>query len=93
MNGRSMTSLSIADLIPEITRSIIGVKVNPHLFRAAAMTSAAIHAGDNPNLGNAVLHHQPDSTVAEENYNRATCISASRAHTNVVQRYRRGSGS
>jgi integrase len=65
----------------------LGVPVNPHMFRTAAATTSAIHAGDMPHLGSAVLHHT-HPTVTLENYNRASSISAGRALREVIQRFR-----
>jgi hypothetical protein len=75
------------EVITDTTGSTLGVAISPHLFRTAAATTAAIHAGDNPHLGSALLHHS-HPVVRIENYNRASSISAGRAYRDVIQRFR-----
>ena len=87
INGEAMAQCSVREVITETTRSIIGVAINPHLFRTAAATTAAIHAGDKPHLGAALLHHS-HPVVTLETYNRASSISAGRAYRDVNQRLR-----
>jgi integrase len=82
--GEPMAECYVRELITETTRSTLGVPVNPHMFRTAAATTAALYAGDNPHLASAILHH----THPLENYNRASCISAGRALRDVVERLR-----
>ncbi len=48
MNGKPMSYASMGELITETTRITIRVKVNPHLFRAAGVTTLATLAGDIP---------------------------------------------
>jgi hypothetical protein len=87
ISGAVMAQCSVAEIFTETTCSTLGVAINPHLFRTAAMTTAAIHAGDKPHLGSALLHHR-HPTVALENYNRATSISAGRAYREIIRRFR-----
>jgi site-specific recombinase XerD len=87
MNGKPMSYTSMGELITETTRMTVGVKVNPHLFRTAAVTTLATRAGDQPHAGGAILHHRP-GPVTQENYNRASCISAGKSLTTVNQGYR-----
>jgi hypothetical protein len=56
------------------------------MFRTSAVSAAALHAGDNPHLGSAVLHHT-DPRVTSANYNRATCLSAAESFLQVVRQY------
>jgi site-specific recombinase XerD len=88
IDGTAMAECSIREVITETTRSALGVPINPHLFRTSASSTAAIHASDKPNLGSAILHHS-HPTVALENYNQASSISAGRAYRDVIQRLRR----
>ena len=88
VTGEPMAECSVGETITETTRSTLGVPISPHMFRTNAATTAAVHAGDQPHLGSAVLHHT-HGTVTQENYNRATGISASRAYASVVERYRK----
>ena len=82
-----MSESYVGELITETARLTLGVAIDPHMFRTAAVTTAAIHAGDNPHLGSAVLHHTR-GPVTLESYNRASCVSAGRALREVVQRFR-----
>jgi site-specific recombinase XerD len=87
-DGKPMSCASIAELIPETTERTVGIKVNPHLFRTAAVTTLATHVGDEPHAGSALLHHRP-GPVTQENYNRASSITAGKSLRDVNQRYRR----
>lgn len=87
MNGKPMRQATMADLIPELTLSLVGVRISPHLFRTVAATSAALHAGDNPHFASALLHHH-HPTVAQQHYIRASSINAGRALTEVAKKYR-----
>ena len=89
INGEPMAQCTVSEVITETTRSILGVAISPHLFRAAATTTAAIHAGHKPHLGSALLHHRHPMVTPGECYNRASSISAGRAYTEVIQRFRR----
>jgi site-specific recombinase XerD len=72
IDGTAMAECSIRETVTETTRSVLGVAINPHLFRTAASTTAAIHAADKPHLGSAVLHHS-HPTVTLENYCSSLC--------------------
>jgi site-specific recombinase XerD len=87
MDGKPMSYASMAELIPETTRMTIGVAVSAHLFRTAGVTTLATRAGDKPHAGSALLNHQP-GPVTQENYNRATCLTASKSLSAVNRRYR-----
>jgi site-specific recombinase XerD len=89
INGKPMSYASMGELITETTRMTIGVAVNPHLFRTAAVTTLATRAAHKPHSGGALLHHRP-GPVTQENYNRASCITAGRslAATNRGYRHR-----
>jgi integrase len=86
-DGKPMSCASVAETITETTRMTVGVKVNPHLFRTAGVTTLATRAGNKPHAGSALLHHRP-GPVTQENYNRSSCISAGKALTAVNQSYR-----
>jgi hypothetical protein len=60
--------------------------LGPHLFRTSAASSAALHAGDNPYLGGALLHHT-DPNLTNDHYNRATCLSAAENFRQIVRLY------
>ena len=87
IDGKPMSYASIAELIPETTRMTVGVSVSPHMFRTAGATTLATRAGDKPHAGSALLHHRPGSTT-QENYNRASCVSAGKSLSDVNQGYR-----
>ena len=88
MDGKPMSCASIAETIPDTTETTIGVRVSPHLFRTAGVTTLATRASDKPHAGSALLHHRP-GPVTQENYNRASCISAGKSLRDVNQHYRR----
>jgi len=87
IDGTAMAEYSIREMITETTRSVLGVAISPHLFRTAATTTVAVHAGEKPHLGSAILHHS-HPTVTLENYNRASSISAGRAYREVTCLFR-----
>jgi hypothetical protein len=89
MDGRPMSYASVGELITETTRMTMGVPVSPHLFRTAGVTTLATRAGDKPHAGSALLHHRPGGPVTQENYNRATCISAGKSYAAITRAYRR----
>jgi integrase len=88
IEGEAMAEYSVREVITETARATLGVPVNPHMFRTAGVTTSAIYAGDQPHLGSALLHHAHGPN-AQQNYNRASCISAGRAYANVMRAYRR----
>jgi site-specific recombinase XerD len=88
INGNPMSYASMGELITEITKTTLGINVNPHLFRSAGVTTLATRAGDKPHAGGALLHHRP-GPAAQGNYNRASCISAGKSLGAVNHRYRR----
>jgi site-specific recombinase XerD len=88
INGEPMSYASMGELITEITRTTLGINVNPHLFRSAGVTTLATRAGDKPHAGAALLHHRPGPGT-QDNYNRASCVTAGKSLGAVNQRYRR----
>jgi integrase len=81
-HGRPMACASVAEVVTETARSTVGVKVNPHLFRTAAASTAAIYGGGTAHLASAILHHT-DTAVTEAHYNRATSMSAAQAYAAI----------
>jgi site-specific recombinase XerD len=81
-----MTDKYVGQLIRATTLSTVGVRVSPHLFRTAGASAAAIYGGDNPYLGSAVLHHS-DPRVTQEDYNRASSLSAAESFRQIVRQY------
>jgi site-specific recombinase XerD len=87
INCKPMSYASMGELIAETTRMTIGVAISPHLFRTAGVTTLAIRAGDKPHAGSALLHHGPNGP--QENYNRASSITAGRSLAATNRGYRR----
>jgi integrase len=85
--GRPMTTKNIGTLISKITFETLGVDVSPHLFRAAAASTAAAYGGNTPHLASALLNHT-DPRVTEEHYNRASSVSAATAYARIVSEFR-----
>ena len=84
--GRPMTRKNLGTLISKITFKTLGVDVSPHLFRAAAATTAAAYGSSTPHLASAVLGHT-DPRVTEEHYNRATTVNAAKIYAALIQQY------
>ena len=73
--GHAMSLVTMKRTITQTTRQTLGVSVNPHLFRACAATTAALHAGNHPHLASGLLQHV-DPRVTEAHYNRASSLQA-----------------
>jgi site-specific recombinase XerD len=86
-DGQPMAQCMVAECLTETTRSTLGVPVNPHLFRTADASTAALYGGEFPHLASALLHHT-HPCVTEAHYNRATGLSAARAYAAIVRQYR-----
>lgn len=82
--GRTLGYLAVQGAVCQTTRETIGVDVSPHLFRASAATTAALHAADMPTLASALLHHR-DRAVTEEHYNRACSLSVATQFARMVR--------
>jgi integrase len=83
-DGQPMTYHGLAAAITRTTGMAVSVGVSPHMFRAAAASSAAVHAEHSPHLGSASLHHR-DRRVTEEHYNRASTVSAAKAFGQLIK--------
>lgn len=75
--------------IRDITLSLTGARVGPHLFRDAAATTLARHSPRAARLIKPVLAHISEGT-AERHYIDASTIEAGRALASVVARRRKG---
>jgi len=84
---KAVTRKNLGLLISKITLQTLGVDVSPHLFRAAAASTAATY-GHTPNLASALLNHT-DPRITEEHYNRASNISASKVYAEIIGDYLR----
>ena len=85
LNGNPMTYHAVADAVTRSAGEATGVAVSPHMFRTAAASSAAVHAGYSPHLASALLHHR-DRRVTEEHYNRASSLSAANDFGRLIRR-------
>jgi site-specific recombinase XerD len=83
--GQAMTWKNLGLLISKITLKTLDVNVSPHLFRAAAASTAATY-GHTPHLASALLNHT-DPRITEEHYNRASSISACKVYSEIVSNY------
>jgi integrase len=86
---RAMSPETIWGVITQTTRQTLGVSVNPHLFRACAATTAALHASAHPHLASALLQHT-DPVVTEAHYNRASSLQASLRYHEILDEMLRG---
>jgi integrase len=86
--GAALTYLAVEKVISMTTSRTIGIDISPHLFRAAAVSSCAVWAGDQPHLGSALLHHT-DPAMAQEHYNLATSLSANQSFASLIKNLRR----
>ena len=84
--GRQMTTKNLGTLISKLTLKTLGVDVSPHLFRAAAASTAAAYGSSTPHLASAILSHT-DPRVTDKHYNRAGSIVAGRTYAKIVQSY------
>ena len=73
--GHAMSLVTMKKTITQTTQQTLGLSVNPHLFRACAATTAALHASNHPHLASGLLQHV-DPRVTEAHYNRASSLQA-----------------
>ena len=84
-----MTYSGVERVISATTLATVGIDVSPHLFRTAAASTAAVHAGYTPHLASALLHHT-DPAVTEKHYNRASSLSAAQSYAALIRAIRNG---
>jgi integrase len=87
--GQAMSVATMKETITRTTCRILGVSVNPHLFRACAATTAALHASGHPHLASALLQHT-DARITETHYNRASSLQASLRYHAILDEMLRG---
>ncbi len=87
-HGHPLSYATIAELIPKTVEKMVGKKIGPHLFRTAGVTTLATHSNHQPHAGSALLHHRP-GPVTQENYNRASSITAAKAYSTITRSFRR----
>ena len=86
--GTPLSYGAVERIITETTRKALGVPVNPHRFRKAAASFAALNASSSPYLGSALLQHA-DPRQTYEHYIRASSLSASQDFANVIAELRK----
>ena len=86
-----MSLVTMKKTITQTTRQTLGVSVNPHLFRACAATTAALHASNHPRLASGLLQHV-DPRVTEAHYNRASSLQAAIRYGEILDEMLRGRG-
>jgi integrase len=64
---------------------LLGIAINPHLYRACAASTAYLQAGDTPHLATALLNHR-DPATTEAHYNRARSISYAKAFVRLIEK-------
>jgi len=82
-NGRPISGVRLCEMVSKATFEILGVSISPHLFRTCAATTAATYGGNTPHLASALLNHS-DPRTADEHYNRASSISASKIYAEIT---------
>jgi hypothetical protein len=86
-DGSAMTYGAVEKVVKQTTLATVGVDVSPHLFRSAGVSTCAVHAGDQPRLGSALMHHT-DPRVAEKHYNHAKCASDAQKFADLIRTLR-----
>ena len=89
--GNAMSLVTMKKTITQTTRQTLGVSVSPHLFRACAATTAALHASGHPCLASGLLQHV-DRRVTEAHYNRASSMQAAIHYGEILDEMLRGRG-
>lgn len=85
--GRPITSEKLGLRISEMTERLLGIRVNPHLFRDAAATTVATVDPEHVHMITPLLGHTTPAT-AERYYNQARSIEAGRAHQANIRKLR-----
>jgi integrase len=83
IKGGALAYSYVGHIITETTRRVLGVAVNPHLFRDCAVYTVAINAGDRMGIASALLQHTDQRTV-EKYYNKGATISAVRRYQQIL---------
>lgn len=85
--GYPIKSEKLGLRISEVTESLLGIRVNPHLFRDAAATTLATVDPEHVRMVTPLLGHAAPTT-AERYYNQARSIEAGRAHQANIRKLR-----
>lgn len=81
--GGALTAGAIERIICDATRVAFSHAVNPHLFRACAVTTMAIHSGENMGTASALLQHA-DPKTTEAYYNKGRMVEAAMEYAAIV---------
>ena len=82
--GERLTAKAISHIVHNRSKARFGQGFHPHAFRHALVTTAALRCPEQPGLGAAVLGIT--AAVAEQHYNRAGQMRASRALATLIDR-------
>jgi integrase len=88
VRGEPLTYGAVERIITDTTKKTLGVAVNPHWFRKADASFAALNAPSSPYLGSALLQHA-DPKETYEHYIRASSLSASQDFANLIAKLRK----
>jgi len=83
-DGKALSYASVERAISTATLATIGIRVSPHLFRAAGGSTCAVHGGRYPHLASALLHHTHPA-IAEEHYVCVGSLTASQAYAALIR--------
>ena len=86
--GQPIKSEKLGLRISEVTERLLGIRVNPHLFRDAAATTLATADPEHVRMITPLLGHSSPVT-AERYYNQASSIDAGRRHQANIRRIRK----
>lgn len=86
-DGGPLSYSSTQQAIGQATLATIGIRISPHLFRAAGATTAAVFHGKNHLLGRALLHHS-HSRVTQESYNRPSSLRPGQEYAALIKQFR-----
>jgi integrase len=82
-NGSALKPNTVARIVTQTTRRLLGTPISPHLFRTCAASTAYGLAGDQPHLASALLNHR-STRITEDHYNRSKCMKFSRKFEAIV---------
>lgn len=88
--GNPMSIDSFTSGLATLTKRAFGITLRPHAFRHIAATSIATYAPDHVGIIRDILGHAT-LRMAEQHYNRATGVEASRKFQQVLRNLRRAS--
>ena len=86
-SGTPMAEHTIYITVTDLTKRAFGTPLNPHLFRRIFATSVSIANPEAIEGARAALGHTTRRTT-QDHYNRASSITAARAHATILQSLR-----